>query len=218
MKAVLEIEGLTRAYDGRSALADFSLTQPRGQHMLLLGPSGSGKTTLINLIAGLLTPDRGRVTIDGETISDLPPARRDDLRRRKIGVVFQTLRLVAALDVEANLLLAQRLAGRQPDRAAVSLLLEELGIRHRAHARPRQLSQGEAQRAAIARALVAKPVLLIADEPTSALDDDNAARVGHLLLDSCERNGSTLLIATHDARVRRVIPDAVMLQPLAEAA
>ncbi|MFN4097158.1 MAG: ATP-binding cassette domain-containing protein [Sphingomonas sp.] len=135
----------------------FSLAQEAGAHRVLLGPSGPGKPTLINLIAGLLTPTAGGIAIDGETISNLPPARRDDLCRRKIGVVFQTLRLVAALDVTANLLLAQRLAGQKLDRAEVKALLDELGLSHRAYAKPRELSQGEAQRAAIARGLVARP-------------------------------------------------------------
>jgi len=165
-----------------------------------------------------LTPDRGTIAIDGETISGLPPARRDDLRRRKIGVIFQTLRLVAALDVTANLLLAQRLAGQRHDRSEVDALLAELGLTHRARARPRELSQGEAQRAAIARALVARPKLLIADEPTSALDDANADRVARLLVDTANAHGSTLLVATHDARMKAHIPDAVALTPALEAA
>jgi putative ABC transport system ATP-binding protein len=218
MSGVLEIRGLGYSYDGRAVLDGFDLDQAARAHRVLLGPSGSGKTTLIHLIAGLLTPKAGTIAIDGETISDLPPARRDDLRRRKIGVVFQTLRLVAALDVTANLLLAQRLAGQRADRNEVRALLDELGLSHRAHARPRELSQGEAQRAAIARGLVARPRLLIADEPTSALDDANAERVARLLIDTANTHGSTLLVATHDARIKAFIPDAVTLSPLRKAA
>ena len=218
MHPVLQIRGLGYSYDGHPVLDGLDLVQPAGGHRVLLGPSGSGKTTLIHLIAGLLTPQRGAVAIDGETISELPPARRDDLRRRKIGVVFQTLRLVAALDVTSNLLLAQRLARRRRDREEVRALLDELGLSHRAHARPRELSQGEAQRAAIARGLVTRPKLLIADEPTSALDDRNAERVARLLVDAASAHGSTLLVATHDARIRAFIPDAILLAPTAEAA
>lgn len=211
MSFVLKIDELGYDYDGRPVLDGFSLAQSAGEHRVLLGPSGSGKTTLINLIAGLLTPRRGSIAIDGETISDLRSASRDDLRRRKIGVVFQTLRLVAALDVTANLLLAQRLAGEPPDRDEVLALLAELGLAHRAHAWPRELSQGEAQRAAIARGLIARPKLVIADEPTSALDDANAEKVARLLIDTADTHGSTLLIATHDARMTAYIPDAVVL-------
>lgn len=217
MSHVLEISGLGYGYDARPVLDGFDLTQQPGEHRVLLGPSGSGKTTLIHLIAGLLSPGRGFILIDGEMISDLPASKRDDVRRRKIGVVFQTLRLVAALDVTQNLLLAQRLAGQRPDHGEVKTLLAELGIAHRAQARPRELSQGEAQRAAIARGLVIRPKLLIADEPTSALDDANAERVARLLIDTAEKHGSTLLVATHDTRIRRFIPNAVTLAPVAEA-
>lgn len=218
MPHLLEISGLTFRYGGQAVLDRFDLIQDAGAHRVLLGPSGSGKTTLIHLIAGLLTPQEGTVAIDGETITNLPPARRDDLRRRKIGVVFQTLRLVAALDVTSNLLLAQRLAGQRQDRAEAKALLDELGLLHRAHARPRELSQGEAQRAAIARGLVARPRLLIADEPTSALDERNAERVARLLIDTANAHGSTLLVATHDSRIKAFIPDAVTLAPVREAA
>lgn len=216
--AALHIEGLHHGYGSRRIFAGFGLTQPHGRHMLLLGPSGSGKTTLINLIAGLLTPDDGRIEVGGEAISALPPARRDDLRRRKIGIIFQTLRLVAALDVRANLVLAQRLSGEPRDPDAVAALLRQLGMEHRLTARPRELSQGEAQRAAIARALIARPVLLVADEPTSALDDANASSVARLLLDTCERNGTTLLIATHDRRLRGLVPEVVELSAMKRAA
>lgn len=218
MPPILEIRGLGYGYGAQAVLDGFDLVQHEGGHRVLLGPSGSGKTTLIHLIAGLLTPQRGWIAIDGETTSDLSPAKRDDLRRRKIGVVFQTLRLVAALDVIQNLLLAQRLAGQRPDRGEAKALLAELGLPHRAHARPRELSQGEAQRAAIARGLIARPRLLIADEPTSALDDANAERVARLLIDTADTHGSTLLVATHDARIRKFIADAVVLAPVTEAA
>jgi putative ABC transport system ATP-binding protein len=218
MPELLEVRGLSYSY-GESAVVDgFNHVQAEGAHRVLLGPSGSGKTTLIHLITGLLTPSAGSVAIDGEAMSAFSASGRDDLRRRKIGIVFQTLRLVAALDVTVNLLLAQRLGGRRPDRDEVSALLAKLGLSHRAHARPRELSQGEAQRAAIARGLVSNPRLLIADEPTSALDDRNAERVARLLIDTADAHGSTLLVATHDARMRAFIPDAVLLdgaQPVA---
>lgn len=218
MTPVLRLHQVSHGYGDRLVLAGFDLEQRAGEHRLLLGPSGSGKTTLINLIAGLLTPRSGTIEICGEAIETLSPARRDDVRRRHVGIIFQTLRLVGALDVRANLLLAQKLAGAEKDVASIHALLERLGIAHRSGAKPRELSQGEAQRAAIARALVAKPALLIADEPTSALDDANAARIATLLLETAEANGSTLLIATHDARLRNFIPRTVALQPLREAA
>jgi putative ABC transport system ATP-binding protein len=213
------ITNVSVRYGNQFVLSDFSLEQKAGNHLLLLGPSGSGKTTLINLITGLLLPTTGSVSVGGEAMSSLSGPARDDLRRRKIGVIFQTLRLVSALSVRANLRLAQKLAGLVVDNDAIDALLDAVGVAHRADAAPRELSQGEAQRAAIARALVAKPALLVADEPTSALDDANAERIGRLLLDTATANGSTLLVATHDARLKAFIPDTVALAaPLREAA
>lgn len=207
----VQVSDMSLRYGDQTIFDGFSLDQNAGEHMLLLGPSGSGKTTLIHLITGLLTPTSGKVMVAGEAMSSMSGPKRDDLRRRKIGVIFQTLRLVSALSVRANLRLAQKLAGVGIDELAIEALLEAVGVAHRADAAPRALSQGEAQRAAIARALVAKPALLIADEPTSALDDANAQRIGRLLLDTANANGSTLLIATHDARLKSFIPNAIAL-------
>lgn len=215
---VLHIRGLCQQFGDQRIFDRYGLSLPHGGHKLLLAPSGSGKTTLVHLITGMLAPDSGDIDIDGEAMTGRSAARRDDLRRRKIGIVFQALRLVSALDVRANLALAQRLSGATPDRSAIDGLIDAVGLSHKAHARPRDLSQGEAQRAAIARALVAKPVLLIADEPTSALDDASMERVARLLIDTADANGSTLLIATHDARLRAFVLDTVELPSVGQAA
>lgn len=208
---VLQIAGLRHGFGERRLFDGLDLSLQTGQHRLLLAPSGTGKTTLINLIAGLLTPDAGEVSICGETMSAASPLKRDDLRRRHIGVIFQTLRLVSALSLRANLRLAQKLAGQPADETAIEQLLHAVGLEHRGHDKPRRLSQGEMQRGAIARALIGKPALLIADEPTSALDDANAERVARLLLDTADANGSTLLVATHDVRLQAFIPAALRL-------
>lgn len=208
---VLEVRGLSKTYAGGSVLRDLSFDLERGKHLLLLGPSGSGKSTLINLVAGLLTPDAGEIIIAGDAMTGRCPAARDDLRRRRIGIIFQTLRLVSALSVRANLRLAQKLGPGETDDHMIESLLERVGIAHRANAKPRELSQGEAQRAAVARSLIGHPDLLVADEPTSALDDANAAMIGQLLLDVAKAQGSTLLIATHDQRLRRLIPNCLSL-------
>ncbi|MFN7397913.1 MAG: ABC transporter ATP-binding protein, partial [Sandaracinobacter sp.] len=177
-------------------------------------PSGSGKTSLLNLAAGLLTPDSGVGLLDGEPMM-ASPAARDALRRRKVGIIFQTLRLISALSLRGNLELAARLAGQPTN--GIDRLLEQLALAHRAEARPRALSQGEAQRAAIARALVARPAPLRADEPTSALDDDNAARVAALLTGLAADQGTALLVATHDSRLKAHIPRAIQLDQAAGA-
>lgn len=210
---LVEVDALTHRIAGRVVLAVERFALGAGEHALILGPSGSGKTTLINALTGLITPTEGRVRIDGEAMSEASPARRDALRRRAIGLVFQTLRLVSALSVIDNLRLASRLATGGVDDAAVRELVSRVGLTHRAHARPRELSQGEAQRAAIARALVARPRLLIADEPTSALDDANAARIVDLLIETAAAHGSTLVVATHDGRIRHRFGRTLELAP-----
>lgn len=189
-----------------------------GEHCLLIGPSGAGKSTLLNLICGFLTPLEGVVRVAGEEISRARERQRDAIRRRSIGVVFQSLRLVSALDVMANMLLAARLAERPVTRQAAREELARLGIADKADAMPSRLSQGEAQRAAIARALVTRPRLLIADEPTSALDDHNARAVIDLLLEVAATAGVTLVVATHDARLRERVGRTIELATLERAA
>jgi putative ABC transport system ATP-binding protein len=190
-----------------------------GQHALLLGPSGSGKTSFINIVTGLLTPTSGELWVAGEAMSKLAPGGRDALRRRTIGLVFQTLRLIPALSITENLVLAQKLALGSVDRTEIARLIDRVGLSHRAAARPRQLSQGEGQRAAIARALCTRPRLLVADEPTSALDDANAARMIDLMFEAADATGATLLIATHDGRIAHRFANRLdLVAPQAKAA
>ncbi|GAB4484635.1 MAG: ABC transporter ATP-binding protein [Erythrobacter tepidarius] len=201
---MLTVRNLSKAYAGRQVLLDISLTLRSGEKMLLLGPSGSGKSTLLACLCGLVRPDTGKVTLDDAPINDA-------IRRRHFGIVFQTLRLVSALSLSANLVLAQRLQTGRSDPALIAHLLERLGIAGRANARPHQLSQGEAQRAAIARALAVRPAILVADEPTSALDQANAAIVARLLADLADEAGAALIIATHDERLRPHVPRTLTL-------
>lgn len=215
---LIEARRLTHRIAERTILDLPAFQLARGEHTVLLGPSGCGKTTLINILTGLVTPTSGEVFVDGRAMSGASAAARDALRRECIGLVFQTLRLVSALTVRQNLSLAQHLALGRTDEAEVERLIAQVGLAHRAHARPRELSQGESQRAAIARALCARPALLVADEPTSALDDANARAMIDLLLETAETRGSTLLIATHDRRIRDLFKRTVELQPMALAA
>jgi len=208
---LIEVQALRHEIAGRCVMDVPAFSAGRGEHTLLIGPSGSGKTTLINVITGLITPTSGEVRIAGEPMSALPPARRDQLRRRTIGVVFQTLRLISALTVRQNLSLAQSLALGRPEPAIIEDLIGRVGLAHRADARPRELSHGEGQRAAIARALCARPAIVVADEPTSALDDANALAMADLLLGAAEATGATLLIATHDNRLRDRFPRTLAL-------
>ena len=191
----LSVEKVGLSYDGRPVLQDVSFTLGAHQSALLLGPSGSGKSSLLNIVCGLRTPDNGKVTLGGETLAGADGlVLGDDVRRRSMGIIFQTLRLVSALTLRGNLLLAQKLQTGSQDKSLINSTLEKLDIAHRADARPFELSQGEAQRAAIARALVVKPAILIADEPTSALDAANTRKVANLLLELANEAGASLLL------------------------
>lgn len=208
----LSVANVGLSYDGTPVLKDVSFDLPTGGSALLVGPSGSGKSSLLNVICGLQTAETGRVTLGDRVIcADGRLANADDVRRASMGIVFQTLRLVSALTLRANLLLAQKLQMRAHDRNRVDAVLDKLAIAHRADAKPYELSQGEAQRAAIARALVVKPQLLIADEPTSALDSPNAQRVAELLLELAKDAGASLLVATHDDRLKPYFENTLTL-------
>ncbi|WP_370177127.1 ATP-binding cassette domain-containing protein [Alteriqipengyuania sp.] len=199
---LLTVSNVGKAYGGVRVLGGATFELAPQERVLLLGPSGSGKSTLINIVCGLQSPDEGTVLVDGVPIAAADgSAAGDEVRRKNLGIVFQTLRLISALSLRSNLALAQRLQTGSSDEGMIGETLERLGITHRADARPSELSQGEAQRAAIARAIVVKPKLLIADEPTSALDHVNAEAVAKLLLELSEQAGTALLVATHDDRL-----------------
>ena len=218
MTDLLAVNEVSFRYGGVPVVRDFSLHLRQGEHRLLIGPSGSGKSTIINLLCGFLTPTSGQIAIAGKPLSSVGESERDAIRKCHVGVVFQSLRLISALDVQGNLALAANLASRPVKASAIAHLLETLGIAAKARAKPRQLSQGEAQRAAIARALIVKPGLLIADEPTSALDPANAEKVARLLLALAANHGTSLLIATHDDRLAPFFPERIELQPSRETA
>lgn len=167
----------------------------------LVGPSGSGKTTLLSVVTGLLPPTTGAVKFQGQDIYALPGHDRDRLRGQKIGFVFQTLHLLPSLTLRQNIALASSMSGMTIDYGRLDHLIEQLGLTHRAYAKPQALSQGEQQRAAIARAVLNKPDIIIADEPTSALDRDNANKVIELLKWQAQDTGAALLVATHDERI-----------------
>lgn len=208
----LEVDAVRKSYDNDTVLNGITFALSPGEQTLLLGPSGSGKSTLLNIICGLQRPDDGSVAINGEIISSPSSTTESDkVRRTSLGIVFQTLRLVSALTLRANLELAQKLQMGRIDKDLINQSLDKLAISHRADARPFELSQGEAQRAAIARAIVVSPKLLIADEPTSALDSGNTERVAELLMEMAKSVGAGLLIATHDDRLTRFFPQSFAL-------
>lgn len=216
---LLDINDLRHSAGGRVILSVPRLMLLSGQHGLLLGPSGSGKTTLLHALAGLLTPDQGAISLLGQDMGAVRRAGRDRLRARHIGIIFQQLHLIAAVSVADNLRLAARLAGNIPGEEAIAQLLARVGLGDRARALPDELSQGERQRVAVARALVNQPALLLADEPTSAMDDANCEAVITLLLEQAGLSGATLLVATHDQRLTSRLPVLLNLaKPMEQAA
>lgn len=199
---MIAVRGLVHRYDGVEALRLADWTVAQGERWLVLGASGSGKTTLLHVIAGLVRPTEGEVEVAGESLRKLDGVRRDRWRGSTIGIVLQALHLVRHLSVRDNLRLAQYMAHTPQDDTRIADTLAALGVADKAARRPADLSEGERQRVAIARAVVNRPKLLLADEPTANLDDAAAALAIDLLTEQASRHGATLVVATHDARVK----------------
>jgi len=196
---LLEALGVGKRYDARWVLKDLDLAVEKGERVALLGPSGCGKTTLLNLLGGLDRPDEGRTLFRGEDLAAAAPARLARLRRECLGTVFQFFHLVPTLTARENVELPLQLLGwtRPALEARVAELMEAVGLGDRASAWPREMSGGEMQRVAVARALAARPALLLADEPTGNLDSASGERVLDLLAALTEREGAALVMVTH---------------------
>ena len=171
------------------------------EQVVLVGASGGGKTTLLNVIAGITAPDSGTVTVDGIDITKLHEAARDRFRAERIGFVFQTFNLLAAFSALENVLLGMSFAGKRAERQRARDYLERVGLGHRLTHRPGQLSVGEQQRVAVARALVNSPSLLLADEPTANVDLANQKTILKLIRETCEEHRVALLMVTHSPDV-----------------
>jgi putative ABC transport system ATP-binding protein len=208
---LFELQQITHRYDGSEVLRVGHWSAEQGAQWLLLGPSGSGKTTLLHILAGILRPSAGTARLAGQDIAALSASALDCFRGRHIGVVLQKLHLLPSLTVAQNVQLAQYLAGLPQDAARVQEVLAGLDLADKAGMRPHALSHGQAQRAAIARAVVNRPRLLLADEPTSNLDDGRCAQALDLLLTQAAACGATLVIATHDQRVKSRISNHYQL-------
>jgi putative ABC transport system ATP-binding protein len=214
----IHVESVSKRY-GRSegtveALREVSVHVPGGELTALVGASGAGKSTLLSLIGGLDRADEGRVLADGEDLGQMDSGALADYRRRRVGFVFQSFRLMPALTVFENVMLPlvpMHVSGEEKmGRAAQAM--EVANIAHRADHLPGELSGGEQQRAAIARAVVNEPELIIADEPTGELDSENARLVLELLEDFRSRDGRTVLLATHDRQVAAVASRIISVQ------
>ncbi len=208
---MLQTSDLQYAYDGETRLKFPDIHCKKGEHWLLLGQSGSGKTTLLHLLGGLLTAKNGSVKVADTDLKQLTSSALDKFRGRHIGIIFQKAHFVKSLTVEENLMLAQQLAGVKINRERIAELLNHLNVGHKLKSKPNRLSQGEQQRVAIARALVNKPTVVLADEPTSALDDVNCDEVIKLIEREANEVGATLLVVTHDGRLKEKFEKQIIL-------
>ncbi len=207
MGAIIQTENVTKVYRvGKvdvPALRGVSLHIERGTFVSIVGPSGSGKSTLFYLLGGLTRATTGRVVVDGEDFASMSDAERTEMRKKKIGFVFQKFNLLPTLDAMGNITIANDIAGGTLDRGYLDKVTKMLGIAERLPHRPSELSGGEQQRVALARALINRPAIVLADEPTGNLDSQNSDIVLKMLRQSNQELGQTILMITHNPEAAR---------------
>ena len=209
--AILECKGLCKSYGAEPALDRVDLSVEPGHIVGLLGPNGSGKSTIIKLLTGELVPSRGRVMINGFSMSNITQ-RQIPLMRRTIGVIFQDFRLFPEYTVRDNILIPFYLDHRAPDEQMLHKLTGILGIAGKLHSRPAQLSGGQQQRVAIARALIAKPRIVFADEPTGNLDTRTGEDTMRLLMECAAEFGQTLIVVTHNPEIAQKAQQVIRIE------
>ncbi|MDN3689420.1 ABC transporter ATP-binding protein [Cyclobacterium jeungdonense] len=207
---MISVDSIQFAYnkDQTFIIPDFEIKG--GEALLVLGKSGSGKTTLLNIMGGLLAPQQGQVLIDGVSVYALKGNKRDKFRGKHIGIIFQKPHILAPLTVEENISLP-RFFVNKPSNEKVDHFLSELDILDKKRSTIQTLSEGEAQRVSIARALVNEPKVILADEPTASLDDENAKIVVNLLKEQAAKLNAALLIVTHDQRIKDQIEQRITI-------
>ena len=207
MSEIIRTENLQKVYRiGKVevlALRGVNLRVEEGELVGLVGPSGCGKSTLLHVIGGLTSPSGGRVVLDGMDLGQMNDAQRTEMRKQKIGFVFQRFNLLPTLTAYGNIQLASHISGNRngTSRAEMDAIIDMLGLKARMHHRPVEMSGGEQQRVAIARAVVNRPKILLADEPTGSLDTENSELVLNMLQSLNHRFGQTILMITHNPEV-----------------
>ncbi|HUO90641.1 MAG TPA: ATP-binding cassette domain-containing protein [Rhizomicrobium sp.] len=213
--AILATRGVTLARGGKTIARLPDLTVAAGQSMAIVGPSGCGKTTALMALAGIRAPQQGTITVEGTDLWTLGRGGRDGFRGRRIGLVFQSFHLIDALSVRANIWMAAQCAGYPvDDHKRLQNLMERLGLTAIQSRRADRISHGQAQRTAIARALLNRPAVILADEPTSALDDANTETLMTLLIESAVAENAGLVVTTHDRRVLDAVDTVVEMVAL----
>ncbi len=208
----IEIKSLIYAYDPNHELQFPDWTIQDKEDALILGPSGSGKTTFLHLLCGLLTPNSGELVVNGYKIHEMSGPEIDYFRKTQIGIVFQQPHLIKSLSVEENLQLACYLGGQKADIEWIHEIMDDLGLMAIKDKNATKISQGQAQRVAIARAVINRPGMLFGDEPTASLDDENCHKVINLLKKQARLCEASLIIATHDQRVKKAFPNQLVLK------
>jgi len=193
-----EGEAAVRALDG------VTVGFPKGRYTAIMGPSGSGKSTLMHILAGLDRPTSGSVVLDDVEITKLDDRKLTELRRERVGFVFQSFNLLPVLDARENIVLPLSIAGKRPDPEWLDTLITTVGLGDRLDHRPSELSGGQQQRVAVARALASKPAVVFADEPTGNLDSKISEEILELLRNSVDSYGQTTVMVTHDARAAAI--------------
>jgi len=218
MRTILKAEELEKVYRvGRvdvNALRGVSLDVQEGEFVAIMGPSGCGKSTMLHLLGGLLTPTKGRIIIDDEDLTAATDARRTDIRRRKIGFVFQRFNLFPTLTAEGNLRLAERIhqANGADDPERRREVLRMLKLEDKMHHKPLELSGGEQQRVALARAVVNRPAIILADEPTGNLDSENSAIVLNMFQELNYRFNQTIIMITHNPEAAAMCRNIIQMR------
>jgi len=207
-KSILQIKSLEYEINGQKIIKENSFNINHKEHQLILGDSGSGKTTLLNLMSGLLKPSKGEILFEGLKYSTLNEKDLDSLRAENFGFIFQKLNLIEYLSIKQNLALVKdKLNSYDVDK-----MISELGLSEKSNQEVKDLSFGEAQRVAIARAVINNPKVIFADEPTSALDDSNTEIVMKMIFEHVNKNNSTLVVCTHDDRVKKFFSNAMVIK------
>lgn len=207
---MIQSRDLTYKYQGGPQIRFPDFQVASGEVLLILGESGCGKTTLLHLLAGLRRPTTGQIKLDQQQLTDLPSNALDQFRGQNIGMVYQQSYFIEALSIEENLLLSPYVVDKQ----RATSIANKLGIGDQLKKLPASLSIGQQQRAAIARAVMNQPKMILADEPTSALDDKNCTYVLNLLREEAVANDAVLIIVTHDNRLKAEVEDFIQLNPL----